>query len=331
MIEMWDAAFREMSPPVGDALSSSDGNAAFELMHQELDRVWKHCFRVLRPGRFACVNIGDAVRTIGDDFQIYPNHARIVSAMSKIGFAPLPDVLWRKQTNAPNKFMGSGMLPAGAYVTYEHEYVLIFRKGAKRLFKSEEEKLRRRQSAFFWEERNVWFSDIWTDLKGTSQGLVDEAVRERSAAFPFELPYRLISMYSVYGDTVLDPFLGTGTTAAAAVASGRNSVGVEAHKGFLGTIDRIIRQSVKDGIGRIRGRITQHIDFADSRTKSGYEFKHRNEFYGFYVMTSQERDLLLYQPESVKQLSPDEYQASHVPATRASGAVSARQLSLLDA
>ena len=108
--------------------------------------------------------------------------------------------------------MGSGMLPAGAYVTLEHEHILVLRKGNKRNFKTPEEKLRRQKSAFFWEERNLWFSDLWEDLKGTKQNNIDKNIRERSGAYPFELAYRLINMLSLREDKVLDPFLGTGTT-----------------------------------------------------------------------------------------------------------------------
>jgi DNA modification methylase len=225
MIEMWDSTFSGLNPLIADTLDANDGPSAFELMHRELDKVWEHCHRILRPGSIACINIGDAVRTIGGDFRIYSNHARVLSAMSTIGFHALPDILWRKQTNAPNKFMGSGMLPAGAYVTYEHEYILIFRKGSKRQFATEEDKARRRASSFFWEERNVWFSDVWTDLKGANQELCDQSARTRSGAYPFELAFRLICMYSLYGDLVFDPFLGTGTTTAAAIAARRNSLG----------------------------------------------------------------------------------------------------------
>ena len=71
---------------------------------------------------------------------LYPNHSRILAAMLKTGFSALPLILWRKPTNAPNKFMGSGMLPAGAYVTLEHEYILILRKGSKREFQQSPEK-----------------------------------------------------------------------------------------------------------------------------------------------------------------------------------------------
>ena len=155
--------------------------------------------------------------------------------MARAGFTSLPDILWRKPTNAPNKFMGSGMLPAGAYVTYEHEYILIFRKGGKRAFdRPPRRRQLRRRSAYFWEERNVWFSDVWTDLTGDAPGSRRRETRARSAAFPFELPYRLIQMFSVYGDTVLDPFAGArarrsprrsrrGATASASSGTRRSS------------------------------------------------------------------------------------------------------------
>lgn len=126
-------------------------------MHQELDKVWKESFRVIKPGGFLCINIGDATRTINGKFTLYNNHSRITKACIDFGFVGLPNIIWRKQTNAPNKFMGSGMLPCGAYVTLEHEWILIFRKGDKRIFKSANEKLVRMKSSFFWEERNVWF------------------------------------------------------------------------------------------------------------------------------------------------------------------------------
>ena len=184
------------------------------------------------PTEHANINIGDAVRTIGKNFQLYPNHARILTTFSKQGFTVLPEIIWRKPTNAPNKFMGSGMLPPSAYVTLEHEFILILRKGGKRIFKTEKDKINRRNSAYFWEERNTWFSDIW-DLRGVTQTMLEKKskeLRSRSAAFPFELAYRLINMYSVKGDVILDPFLGTGTTTIAAMVSARNSIGFEIEK-----------------------------------------------------------------------------------------------------
>src|SRR5690554_3413065 len=210
MISMWDEMFSDMNPKITTVLST-DPTLAFELMHQELDKVWTELYRVVDNGCFVCINIGDATRTTNGVFQIFMNSARIINKMTTLGFVALPQILWRKPTNAPNKYMGSGMFPAGAYVTLEHEYILILRKSGKRMFRSPEEKRRRRESAYFWEERNRWFSDIW-DLKGAGQEMNAQDPRHRSAAFPFLLPFRLINMYSLLGDTVLDPFLGTATT-----------------------------------------------------------------------------------------------------------------------
>ncbi|MEC7707219.1 MAG: DNA methyltransferase, partial [Candidatus Thermoplasmatota archaeon] len=118
MIEMWDEGFGETNSAITDALDEGDGWRAFELMHGILDGVWEECYRVLSDGGFACINIGDATRTIDDEFALYTNRARIDMKMIELGFTPLPSIIWRKQSNAPNKFMGSGTLPAGAYVTH---------------------------------------------------------------------------------------------------------------------------------------------------------------------------------------------------------------------
>src|SRR4030067_2232774 len=197
MIAMWDDIFSKQNPAIGEMLKQHDGCGAFELMNKELDKVWLQVYRVLKEGGVAGINVGDATRTIGGEFKLYPNHSRILKCCLKLGFSPLPEILWRKQTNAPNKFMGSGMLPAGAYVTLEHEFILILRKGGIRHFNTPEEKQRRRESSYFYEERNLWFSDIWQDLQGTRQNGIPRRIRARSGAYPFELPYRLIKMFSV--------------------------------------------------------------------------------------------------------------------------------------
>jgi DNA modification methylase len=293
MIKMWDEMFCKQNPFIEAALKKGKGSAAFELIHKILDQVWNEVFRVLKYGGFACINIGDATRTINGNFALYPNHMRILKYLLRIGFTALPDILWRKQTNAPNKFMGSGMLPAGAYVTLEHEYILIVRKGTNREFKKEEDKRNRRESAIFWEERNVFFSDIWFDIKGAVQNLNNKEARVRSAAYPFEIAYRLINMYSVKGDMILDPFLGTGTTTFAAIASKRNSIGYEIDATLKDTIyemkDKILPLSNK----YIQKRLKKHIDFVVKRIKEKRAFKYKNKFYGFPVMTSQERDIIL--------------------------------------
>ncbi|MBI9083577.1 MAG: site-specific DNA-methyltransferase [Desulfobacterales bacterium] len=293
MIAMWDEMFGRADPEIKKALKQGDGPLAFERMHGVLVRVWRKLWRVVKPGGFACINIGDAVRTVNGDFRLYPNHARILADLLALGFSALPAILWRKQTNAPNKFMGSGMLPAGAYVTLEHEYVLIVRKGSKREFKTEAEKLHRHESAIFWEERNQWFSDIWMDLKGARQALGGKEARKRSAAFPFELACRLINMYSVKGDTVLDPFLGTGTTMAAAMATGRNSLGIEIDPSLAPAIEELTGPMVTLSNRRIAERLDHHRRFIRERMESGKPIKHTNRHYGFPVITRQETGLIL--------------------------------------
>jgi len=310
MIEMWDDLFcRQASTQ--KAIDNQDGMRAFELMHRQLDRVWDELYRVLVPGGIACINIGDATRTMDGQFTLYPNHSRILSRMLGLGFSNLPNILWRKQTNAPNKFMGSGMMPPGAYVTLEHETILICRKGGKRVFTDQQEKVNRRKSAFFWEERNQWFSDVWMDLKGTRQKTGAKQLRKRSGAYPFELPYRLISMFSGMGDTVLDPFLGTGTTLFAAATAGRNSVGYELDPAFGPLVEEECKLAIEQGRRRIRQRFEDHLNFVRDREAAGKPIKHANRVYGFPVITRQEAELMIPLPVSVQQTKPNQFSVSY--------------------
>ena len=320
MIELWDAQFAAADPETAAALSDEDGARAFDLMHARLDPVWRECHRVLQPGGLACINVGDATRKIGGEFRLFSNHSRILQALTELGFSLLPDILWRKPTNAPNKFLGSGMLPAGAYVTYEHEYILIARKGGPRRF-SPTDKARRRRSAFFWEERNVWFSDVWLGLVGTRQllgttGFDDPEARVRSAAFPLELAYRLIQMYSLIGDTVLDPFLGTGTTTAAAIAGGRSSIGFEIEHSLAHTILNTIETAGRLGREYAHRRLDAHLEFVHSREEAGRPCRHVNRHYGFPVITGQEVDLQLLVPYAMVLESAGNYSAKHEPAPK---------------
>lgn len=298
MIEMWDEIMAMQNPTISNALSNNPA-LAFELMHQELDKVWAECYRVIKDGGLMCVNIGDATRTINKEFQLYNNHARIVEACLKLGFINLPNIIWRKQTNAPNKFMGSGMLPCGAYVTLEHEWILVFRKGGKRDYKKDSDKAIRRNSSFFWEERNKWFSDLW-EIKGVKQKITNSQTRERNASFPLEIPYRLINMYSQQGDMVLDPFFGLGTTTIAAMLTGRNSIGVD--------IDKALEPSIRNNIeglqidilnGLITDRYNKHLDFIKEREKQGKEVKYENSNLMCKVMTSQEVDINLFYLDNI--------------------------------
>ena len=311
MIEMWDDLFSELNPDIADSLDQGDGQAAFEQMHDELNTVWAEVSRVLVDGGIACINIGDATRKVDGSFRVYQNHSRIIDMFEQLGFEPLPEILWRKPVNSAAKFMGSGMLPPNAYVTLEHEYILIFRNGTtQRKFEPGSE--RRYNSAYFWEERNQWFSDVWMDVRGELQALEHGELRNRSAAYPFEIPYRLISMFSVYGDTVLDPFWGTGTTSLAAMTAGRNSVGYELQEDFI--------QVFEDRVGEVRDfsrnviqkRLDDHKAFVEEKLAAGDEFKYEAENYDFPVTTKQEKPLQFYVVEAIDETEV-RYTVSHEP------------------
>ncbi len=209
MIPQWDAQFRAF------------GARDYAGMHDVLADAWRSIYRVLLPGGLLAVNIGDALRRVDGVFRLWPNHATILERCVAIGFTPLPYLLWKKPTNKPNAFLGSGFLPPNAYVTLDCEYVLLFRKGPLRAFARHDPA--RAASAYSRAERDRWFTQVWDDIRGTRQG----GPRSRTGAFPSELADRLLRMFSVRGDTVLDPFCGTGTTLWSAARLGRRAVGVE--------------------------------------------------------------------------------------------------------
>ena len=309
MIEMWDELFDGLDPEVGDRLAEGDGQAAFEAMHKGLDRVWEEVSRVLVSGGIACVNVGDATRKVEGSFRVYQNHSRIIDVFEQLGFEPLPELLWRKPVNSTAKFMGSGMLPPNAYVTLEHEYILVFRNGKQsREFEPGSE--RRYESAYFWEERNEWFSDVWEDVRGELQHLERGELRNRSAAYPFEIPYRLVCMYSVYGDTVCDPFWGTGTTSLAAMVAGRNSVGYELEDDFTRVFDDRVESVTEFSKNVVRQRLEDHRAFVTRKIESGAEFEYEADNYDFPVTTKQEKSLRLYAVGDVEETT-EGYRAVH--------------------
>jgi DNA modification methylase len=308
MIEMWDDLFGAMSPAIKKALDAGDGRRAHALMHGELDRVWRGVDRVTAPSGIVCINVGDATRTVAGAFRMYNNYTPVARFFLEAGYDELPSVLWRKQSNKPNKFMGSGMLPPNAYVTLEHERICIFRKGGPRAF-SGEEAVARRQSAYFREERNLWFSDQWEDLKGVQQRL--EGARSRSAAYPFEIPYRLINMYSVRGDRVLDPFLGTGTTMLAAAIAGRNSVGYEIDVGLRPAIESRLTGMESAGNKLIGERLARHEAYMNSRLQDGGA-AYLSAAYGFPVVTAQETDIVLPRLKKIK-IAGDNFTVTYEP------------------
>lgn len=313
MIKMWDEMFGKQNSEIIHSLKKEDGGRAFELMHQELDKVWKETFRVLKNGGIVCINIGDSTRTLKDVFQIYTNHARILRYCLNLGFHALPEILWIKETNKPDKFMGSGMLPVGAYVTLEHEHILILRKDGKRKFTKPEQKANRQKSAFFWEERNIWYSDKWKDINGVFQKLNHTKLRKRSAAYPLELTYRLINMFSVQGDLVLDPFLGTGTTTLGAIASGRNSIGMEIDPNFKEHIENKLIQIKEPANEFIELRLRNHKEFVKKREQEKGKLKYMNKNYKFPVMTRHEINLHIPRIKRIKRVKENLFEVEYIP------------------
>lgn len=245
MISIWDQSFDQVSAK------------SYDEMHRYLGEVWKEVGRVLVPGGIACVNIGDATRTVDGIFRVYPNHSRVIEYFEGEGFVTLPYVLWKKPTTKPTykgkgAFLGSGFLPPNAYVTLDMEYILIFRKGPPRKFIPKDPN--RYKSKFTKRERDQWFSQVWS-VAGTRQYL--DGYDRRTAAFPEQIPHRLIRMFSIVGETVLDPFLGTGTTARVALDLGRDFVGYEKSEELLG--------SIKTKLGRLAGTIQFKTQSGGSR------------------------------------------------------------------
>ena len=194
----------------------------------DLQRVWDECFRVLRDGGRLCVNIGDQfarASTFGR-YRVIPLHAEIISQCADSGFDFMGSIVWRKKTTMNTTggavVMGSYPYPPNGIVEIDFEYILIHKKPGSPRAASPEIK---RRSALSKEEWKSWFSGHW-DVAGARKN-------GHEAPFPEEIPRRLIRMFSFPGDTVLDPFVGGGTTARVALALGRNAVGYEIRADFL--------------------------------------------------------------------------------------------------
>lgn len=206
-----------------DQLGHLADYAKFQL---ELKRAWQRCFDLLVPGGRLCIVVGDVClsRRKAGRHMVIPLHADISVHCRDIGFDYLTPILWYKIANAATEVEGNGSPFLGkpyepnAIIKNDVEYVLMFRKpGGYRNPTAEQRVL----SLIEKEEHARWFRAIWDDIPGSNRA------RGHPAPFPVELAYRLIKMFSFVGDTVLDPFLGTGTTTEAAMLANRSSIGYE--------------------------------------------------------------------------------------------------------
>ncbi|GAB6186998.1 DNA-methyltransferase [Thermopirellula anaerolimosa] len=214
----------------------------YETFLRELDKVWEHCYRVLVPGgRLICV-VGDVClsrRKNDGRHTVVPLHASIQEHCRKIGYDNLAPIIWHKIANAVFEASGNGAGFLGkpyepnAVIKNDIEFILMQRKpGGYRKPTIPTRVL----SVISEDNHKQWFQSIWSGVTGAS-------TRNHPAPYPEELAVRLVRMFSFVGDTVLDPFMGTGTTTVAAAKWGRNSIGVEIDPHYFAMAEKRIRHA----------------------------------------------------------------------------------------
>jgi modification methylase len=205
--------------------------ADYEAFVGELDEVWKNCFRALVPGGRLVINVGDVClsrRKNGGRHTVVPLHATLQERCKAIGFDNLATIIWHKISNANYEVSGGGGFLGKPYepnavIKNDIEFVLMQRKPGGYRSPGKRERV---LSIISEENYQRWFRQIWSDLRGASTS-------KHPAPYPVEFAERLIRMFSFVGDTVLDPFMGTGTTNLACAIWGRNSIGIELDRAYF--------------------------------------------------------------------------------------------------
>lgn len=211
----------------------------YESYINHLNLVWNEGARVLHPGCRLCINVGDqfARSAYYGRYKVIPIRTEIIRFCETIGFDYMGAVIWQKVTSCNTTggatVMGSFPYPRNGVLKIDYEFILLFKKHGKAPRAEPAVKEASRMSAQTW---NEYFSGHWR-FPGERQG------DKHLAAFPEELPKRLITMFSFPGETVLDPFLGSGTTSVAALNLGRNSVGYEINEAYLPGIEKRLRNA----------------------------------------------------------------------------------------
>lgn len=201
---------------------------------QKLNNVWSECKRILMDEGRLCINIGDVFTSTKDfgKYKVLPVHSEIIMFCESIGLDYMNTILWQKIGNATASggakgIMGSYLQPPNGIIQNDIEYILVFKKYGKKRKVSKEIK---EKSKLTKEEWITYFSQVW-NIPGVRQ-------IEHEAMFPDEIPRRLIKMFSFWGDTVLDPFLGSGTTSKIAIELERSSIGIEINDTYRSLIEK---------------------------------------------------------------------------------------------
>jgi site-specific DNA-methyltransferase (adenine-specific) len=218
----------------------------YECFLDELDNVWRECERILVPGGRICCVVGDVCipRRKNGRHYVMPLHSDIQVRARELGLDCLTPIIWHKIANGVTEANGNGAgfygkpYQPGAIIKNDIEYILFLRKGGAYRSASP---LQKALSMLTKDEMQSWLRSIWSDIRGTSTR------NGHPAPYPLELAERLIRMFSFAGDTVLDPFAGTGSTSLAALATGRNSLANEIEPVYLAyAYDRIQALSIKE-------------------------------------------------------------------------------------
>lgn len=220
-----------------------DEQIGFQQTYQDyitgLDAVWSQCYKKLHNGCRLCVNVGDQFTrtTKKEKYHIIPIRSDIIRSCLELKFEYMGAVIWQKVTNCnPSggaSIMGSFPYPRNGVVKIDYEFILIFRKPGDAPQPTKEDKIK---SKLTNEEWNQYFYGHW-NFSGAKS-------KDHLAPFPEELPKRLIKMYSFVGENILDPFVGSGTTSAAAVGLHRNSIGYDINRHYIDIAANKIREKI---------------------------------------------------------------------------------------
>jgi site-specific DNA-methyltransferase (adenine-specific) len=242
-------------------------NDSYESYINNLNLVWSECFRVLHDGCRLCINIGDqfARSVYYGRYKVIPIHSEIIKFCETIGFDFMGQIIWQKQTtmntSGGGAVMGSFPHPRNGIVKLDFEYILLFKKQGDAPKPTKEQK---ENSAMTNEEWNTYFNGHWY-FNGAKQD-------KHLAMFPEELPHRLIKMFSFPNETILDPFMGSGTTALAARNLNRNSVGYEINPEYI----PIIKEKIggNDAFMQVETEFLQQHHCGDSDFRQNDEQRH---------------------------------------------------------